>query len=267
LTALKVLSVYSTFDFKIDDMIGQWDFAAVIQSGEPQTISEGRRVGAYNSNYAGYIYCGFNEWGFDIACPYPESEGLSGMDADVATLHAAATLGPISTEPHLLEAVELGYSDHARAIAEALFAAQVGAYEKDGKLYCISEGPIDREPWFVYPGFQLGQVDDPWTLETLNTSPRYATPGFKRSVSHVSAKAAFLWHVVRSGDYTTRLVDHVRQNAQVQMLGYSPGVSNITDNKLGDYADINTNGIILQAIAFALNNGRAATEWRAQGPN
>ena len=206
---------------------------------------------------------GFEQWGFDVASPYGLDAGLSGLDARIATLHAAAQLGPIGTEPHLLEAVELGFSEPAAAMSEALFAAQFAEYQKTGQLVCVSEAPINREPWFIYQGFQLGDVEVPWTIETLDPSPRFKTRGFRRAASMVNSKSAYLWHFVRPGEYTSQLVDHVRKNASIPSLGFAPGVPSVPDVTFGAYSDVNTNGVILQAIAYGLNGARPAIGWRA----
>ncbi|SMX22542.1 DUF3131 domain-containing protein [Boseongicola aestuarii] len=263
LTALKVLAGYSPDDFPIEEIVSRWDLAMTLRDGVPQTASGLRFKSAFRSNYASYLGRGFDQWGFEIASPYDVSTGLSGLDAQVAVLHAAARMGPIGTEPHLLEAVEMGFSEPAYSMSEALFAAQFAEYQKTGQLVCVSEAPINREPWFIYQGFQLGDVEVPWTVETLDPSPRFKTRGFRRAVSMVNTKSAYLWHFVRPGDYTSKLVDHVRQNAAIPSLGFAPGVPSVPTVKIGSYSDVNTNGVVLQAIAYALNGARPAVEWRA----
>jgi len=263
LTALKILATYAPADFPIEQIVSRWDLGKTLRDGVPQTASGLRFQSAYRSNYAGYLGRGFEQWGFKIASPYGIATDLSGFDARIATLHTAARLGPIGTEPHLLEGVEFGFSEPAFAMSEGLFAAQFAEYQKTGQLVCVSEAPINREPWFIYQGFQLGDVEAPWTVETLDPSPRFTTRGFRRAVSMVSSKAAYLWHFVRPGEYTSQLVDHVRKNASIPSLGFAPGVPSTPHVKLGSYSDVNTNGVILQAIAFGVNGARPAIEWRA----
>ncbi|MBT8413238.1 MAG: DUF3131 domain-containing protein [Boseongicola sp.] len=263
LAALKILDAYSPVDFSIEQIVSRWDLGKTLRDGVPQTASGLRFQSAYRSNYAGYVGRGFEQWGFEVASPYSMSTDLSGFDSRVAILHTAAKLGPIGTEPHLLDGVEFGFSDAAYAMSEALFAAQYVEYQKTGQLVCVSEAPINREPWFIYQGFQLGDVEVPWTVETLDPSPRFTTRGFRRAVSMVNSKAAYLWHFVRPGEYSSQLVDHVRQNASIPSLGFAPGVPSAPHVTRPSYSDVNTNGVILQAIAFGLNGARPAIEWRA----
>ena len=262
LIALKVLDGFTDGGFAVPDIVSRWDLAETFKDGVPQTVQGSRMTSAFRSNYAGYISRAFGLWGFETAAPYKLALTGSGVDVDVEILHEVADLGPIGTEPHLLEAVELGFSPLARASAEALFAAQLSEHQATGKLVCVSEVPIDREPWFVYQGYQIGDEQAHWTFETLSTSPRFKTRGFQRAVDQVSSKAAFLWQVTRPGEYTDLVLEHVRRNAKGFSLGFAPGVFSSSGRAEQNYSDANTNGVILQAIAYRLNGGKPALEWR-----
>ena len=148
-------------------------------------------------------------------------------------------------------------------MADALFAAQIEEYRATSKLTCVSEGPVNREPWFVYQGYQITEDGGSWTAETLDPSPRFKTKGFVRAVDMLNSKGAFLWNAHRPNDYTDRLVDEVREKAKTEKLGFSPGVFAITGTSDQAYSDINTNGVILQAIAYRLNGGVPCLEWTA----
>ena len=134
-----------------------------------------------------------------------------------------------------------------------------------GKLACVSEGPINREPWFVYQGFQIGKVEAPWTFETLDPSPRFQTKGFIRAVDMLNSKAAFLWNAYRPVEYNDLLIAQVREKAKGSSLGFSPGVFSVTGKPEQAYSDINTNGVILQAIAYRLNGGKPCIDWNSKG--
>ena len=265
LVSLYLLENYAKKDFGIAGILGGWELGKTIQDGIPLTASGGRLVSSYRSNYAGYIARAFSLWGYPVILPYSVPRNGSEFDVGVHVLHDVAEFGPIGTEPHLLEAVELGASELARAASEALFAAQVEEYLSTGKLVCVSEGPINREPWFVYQGFQIGDVEAPWTYETLDPSPRFQTKGFTRAIDMLNSKAAFLWNVYRPNEYTDMLISHVREKAKNSSLGFSPGVFSVTGRTDQAYSDINTNGVILQAIAYRLNGGKPCIHWNSKG--
>lgn len=261
LTALHLLGTYSKTDLGITQIVEGWDLNETIRDGIPMTARGSRFGSSYRSNYAAYIARAFALWGFPVEAPYSEPLWGSAFDHSVHYLQDAGKFGPIGTEPHLLEEVELGISKYARAASDALFAAQIEKYLSTGNLTCVSEGPINRAPWFVYQGFQIDKTGGRWTFETLDPRPRFKTKGFRRAVDVLNSKAAFLWHVYRPCDYTDLLVEKVREKAKIRSLGFSPGVFSVTGTSDQAYSDINTNGVILQAIAYRLNGSKPVSAW------
>ena len=261
LTALHLVQSYTKQDLGISGILAGWDLEQTIQDGAPMTVRGGKLVSAYRSNYAGYIARGFSLWDYPVTSPYAAPSPGSPFDQGVQILHDVAKFGPIGTEPHLLEAVELGASPLAGTAAEALFAAQIDEYRATGKLVCVSEGPVNRAPWFVYQGYQITDDGGQWTAETLDPSPRFKTKGFVRAVDMLNSKGAFLWNAYRPNDYTDRLVAQVREKATTDKLGFSPGVFSVTGKSDQAYSDVNTNGVILQAIAFRLNGSIPCVDW------
>ena len=265
LISLHLLEKHAQKDLGISGILDAWDINKTIRDGIPLTAHGNQLVSAYRSNYAGYTARAFGLWGYPVASPFSSPKPGSQFDRSVHILHDVAEFGPIGTEPHLLEAVELGASDLASATSEALFAAQVEEYLSTGKLVCVSEGPVNREPWFVYQGFQIGTDQDRWTVETLDPSPRFQTKGFIRAVDTLNSKAAFLWDAYRPGQYNDLLIAHVREKAKGSSLGFSPGVFSVTAKSDQAYSDINTNGVILQAIAYRLNGRKPCLDWKSKG--
>lgn len=251
LISLKVLEAYVDYDLGIAAMVGEWDLGKTILNGQLRGIVNGHFTSPMDSAYAHYAARGFALWGFDVKSPHVTGNASWDFDAAMGTLTNAAFNGPISTEPHVLEEIEMGYSEAAKTIADVLYTAQLAEHESTGELVCVSEGPLDREPWFTYQGFQIG-ADEPWTVKTIDTSARYKTAGFQRAVEMVSTKAAFLWLAARPQDYSQLLVDHVREVASFEDLGFASGVFTATGLPTAHYSDINTNGIILQSIAYIL---------------
>ena len=264
LVSLHLLQKYAQKDLGIEGILSSWDLVETIRDGTPLTVRGGRLVSSYRSNYAGYIARAFGLWGYPVVSPYSEPEPGSPFDRGVHILHDVAEFGPIGAEPHLLEAIELGASDLVIAASEALFAAQVEEYQATGKLVCVSEGPINREPWFVYQGFQIGEDRGHWTVETLDPSPRFKTKGFIRAVDMINSKGAFLWSAYRPSEYNDLLIGHIREKAMSSVLGFNPGVFSVTGETDQAYSDINTNAVILQSIAYRLNRGKPCVDWNAK---
>jgi hypothetical protein len=68
----------------------------------------------------------------------------------------------------------------------------------------------------------------------------------------VSTKGCFLWHAARPGTYATLLYEHAREIARIEGLGFSSGIQEGTDRGSA-VSDVNTNGLILEAIAYIMN--------------
>lgn len=252
LTALRVLETHSGGGLGIPEMIAGWDIAKTIKDGRLHSIRRGRMKPLEASNYMHYAVRGYALWGFEAIDPYNIPEDHSDFDADIAYLDITAHNGLIGTEPHALEAVEMGHSAASRTLADTLYSAQLAEHAKTGSYVCVSEGTLNRDPWFTYQGYQIGTVA-PWQVSTVENSVRHRTAGFQRATAMTNTKAAYLWAAVRPQAYSQELVEYIRQHTKIEGLGFVPGVFTATGIAMPNYADINTNGIILQSIAYILN--------------
>lgn len=256
LSCLFVLQQYAGKKFDVAGMVAEWDIAKTLKDGRLHNVQGGTLIDVHDSSYTNYLARGYSNWGFEVAPIYPEVIGDSRTDAEMRVALRAGTLGSIGTEPHVLEEIELGYSVAAQTLANMLYTAQQTRYRETGRITCVSEGPLDRQPWFTYQGYRLGVTDDPWTVATLDNLARYQTPAFRLAVESVSSKAAFLWAAVRREPYSRTMVDYVRERGRTEILGYASGIYTETGLPTANYSDVNTNGIILSAIAYMLNGHR-----------
>jgi hypothetical protein len=160
----------------------------------------------------------------------------------------------IATEPHLSEAIEIGISQPAQLMADTLYTAQKRRHQDSGVLTGVSEGPLDREPWFAYQGYEIGPGGGAWRVYAPDSSPEWQTTAFVENARMVSTKAAFLWLAFRSDDYSRLLHDHVRNRTKSPTLGFSAGIYEKSGQVSNEF-DINTNAVILEAIAY-IDNGR-----------
>ncbi len=242
--------------------VAQADVLAVVK---PWTFDRAIRAGSHFSNRSGiwqdtsqshctdYIGPGFAFLGQTLLPLYTSPDNSA--ETEIATLYLAASLGAISTEPFALQAIEGGMDRPTRVILDALFDAQLGWFEATGQLRCVSEIPIDRAPWFLYSGLQLDlEGPEAWVIGTITNE---ATSTELRSASEIiSSKAAYLWRAVHPHAYSDRLVEVVRNQARVPGHGFAVGVYSDTLKPVPNYTDINTNGIILSAIAHILQSGQ-----------
>ncbi len=235
----------------LEKLVGTWDLDKTIVKGELHSVIDRTFVSAFNTHCGHYAALAFRRWGYEVTSPYETFADRPPGDGEMAMLQAVARIGPLGTEPLLLEAVELGMSKESEFLADVLITALEEEYANSGRLLCVSETPIDRPPWFIYQGLQLGLGPRSWRLDTVGHQPQYLTPEAANEYLAFSTKAAFLWAAYRPGLFTGKLLSYARQNAR-NSIGYSSSINLKTQRPTTDYTDLNTNAIILQAIAHML---------------
>ena len=139
-------------------------------------------------------------------------------------------------------------------IEDLLYMAQIRRREATGFLTSVSEAAIDRDPWFIYQGYQFGPDGETWRVDAQTDDARYKSAEFVAANRIVSTKAAFLWLATRPGADATDLHRLVRDKRRMDGFGFSSGVyeqSGIASR----LSDVNTNAVILEAIDYMLNGG------------
>ncbi|SEJ36166.1 Protein of unknown function [Cribrihabitans marinus] len=240
----------------IDAKVEEWDIAATISDGIYHNVERGRAAPFYLSHCTHYMTRAFERIDKPVRSPYRYDPASSSQaDQRMRLLYAADEIGLLGAEPLLLEAIELGWSPETRYLADVLFTEQAQSYARTGDLVCVSEIPVNQSPWFTYQGLDIGSEARRWGVETVSDDPRYSTETFQRKIALVSSKAAYLWHAVHPHPYSELLMKHVRDRARIEGLGFSTGVFVETGLPVENYSDVNTNSIILQAIAHRLGAG------------
>lgn len=255
LSVLRELDAYPLTQGVAVEKVAQWDLDGVVIGGHVHSVINGRPVDRFRSQCAHYTARAFRARGIAADSPYEVEDAVSKTDRDMQTLLALAGLDPLGAEPLLLEALEAGLSEPSRLLAEVLFSAQRREYERSGRLICMSEAPINREPWFTYQGLNVTASEERWRVNVTSSDPRFATPEFRRAIMLVNTKAAYLWDATRPSSYSSLLVRHVRDRTRLEGIGFSPGVFVATGKGMPGYSDINTNAIVLEAISF-ITRGR-----------
>lgn len=236
---------------ELEKLVARWDLDKIVIKNEIHSVISRKLMTTYGSHCAHYSALAFRRWGLSVASPYETLGGRPSADGEVAMLEAVSKIGPLGSEPLLLEAMEMGMSPESAYLAEVLFAAMEEEYDKTGRLICVSETPIDQAPWFIYQGLELGSGPRSWRLDTVGHEPQFLTAEAAEKFLTFSTKAAFLWAAYRPGPFSAKLLEFARQNAR-NAIGFSSGVNVRTQQAMADYSDLNSNAIILQAIADML---------------
>jgi len=263
LVALKILDSYTAGAFPVFKLVSHWSFGPVLKNGEMHVVSDTGKISSaqYNS-YAGYAGRGYSLWGEAISPVFKTPDPSNDMDAALAAIVEIQRRGRIATEPHVTEEIELGASPHGRLIADILYAAQMKRFQDTGILTCVSETTMAGPPYFTYQGYQLTDDGGTFPVDTLKTSAPEKAAKLSDSLRLVNSKGAYLWLAARPGDYSQKLVAYVRERARMKGMGFSAGVSERTGKRI-EVTDINTNGVILESVAYILG-GRKPLISRAE---
>ncbi|MFT6676732.1 MAG: hypothetical protein ACJAVM_002937 [Sulfitobacter sp.] len=253
LAALYNLDTHAATKDHAASTVQSWDLDKVIKDGVIYNVTDGVESTTYVSHCAHYASWAFRTWGHEVRSPYEVFDGKSEADGRIALLEIAGQIGPMGAEPLLLEALELGMSPESEYLAEVLFAAQLEEFDETGVLTCVSEGPIDHEPWFTYQGLQFDAPGRVWATDTVASLPEHRSPEFRKKNQVVSSKGAYLWAAYKNHEYCDRLVDYVREKARTSN-GFASSIYQQTGKATQTYADINTNAVILQSIAQMMRN-------------
>lgn len=150
-------------------------------------------------------------------------------------------LDRMTSEPFLLQGLELGFDPTMKEMAWQTLSAQAARFEKTGQVTMVSEDAINRPPhyFYYYCVFCSGK---PFVINVH-------TPGLDLDEPRwVSTKAAFGWHALIPTDYTWRAVQSV-QPALHPQNGWASGVFEQTGRSTETYS-LNSAALILEAALY-----------------
>jgi len=252
LIALSTLETYTNAAFPLKQLVERWGLGVTLPRGEMHDIKGRTPTSLHLNSYSSYARQGYTAWGFEVNDVFDENDLGRDMDSTMRFVEEVQRRGRIATEPHTTEEIELGASLRTQIILDLLQSAHIERFETTGILTCASEGPIVGEPFFTYQGFQLDESGGHWVVDAAHSQKIAVTARRGNAARLVSTKGCFLWAATRPGAYSARLLAAARQAARIDGLGFASGLYEAS-GKATPLSDINTNGIILEAIAFILN--------------
>lgn len=258
LIALRALDKHTGGAFGIRPMVESWGLEATLVDSKCHDVSQrGRLKPKHDTSYANYFAAGYRLWGFDVSPVFDWPSPDTNMDQAVRTYRAMAQRGRIASEPHLTEEMELGGTPHGRLAIDLLLNAQIEHHARTGSFVCRSEIPIPGEPYFTYQGYQLNDDGGEFVVDAPKASA-IAALNRRGDVRYLSTKAAYLLYVLRPGTYSRGLMGHMRPRLSTGLPGLPSGVHEISGEAM-PLTDINTNAVVLEAIAHALGGGPAVS--------
>lgn len=209
-----------------------------------EDATPGRRVRRFQEGrigYEQYAARGFALWGHDVALALDiNTHSVPHKVMDVEILRDARGLDRLTSEPFVLLGLEVGWTDHERALAQAVLKMQERRYVRTKTITIVSEDALGIAPHFFYYYcvFCSGRT---FVVETSEPGLRLNSPRW------VSTKATFGWHALLPSDYTKLAMDRVAKARA--SVGWSSGVMERTGAPTRTY-DLNTAAVILEAAAY-----------------
>jgi hypothetical protein len=234
-------------------VLDQWDLSEAAHDGALRNFFRGRWVDSSQSFCTPYVKEAFGKIGVQVDALFAEEKGVKSASDLIRSMYRAVRVGQISAEPLLLPAVEGAHVPVFDDLSAVLFDAQLRWYEETGTFKCVSETLLDFEPWFSYQGLFLDKEGaDAWGVASPVDQRKYDTPEFAEKAEVISSKAAYLWLATFPHSHSAQLVSFVRDKARYEDFGFAAGVFAKSLEPMERYSDVNTNGIILTAIAHIL---------------
>lgn len=262
LLALHILDKATNGAYGAKEQVARWNIAATVNKGQPYDIKSSSRYEARCFNYIHYIARSYALWGIEVDTGFDRELKEGDESARQAFIDHVAAIGPIATEPHANEAIELGHSPRSRILADALYAAQQERYAETGRLTSVSEAPIDKQPWFTYQGYNLDAYAGPqWPVDSVVTERKWATKEFAETYRMTSSKATYLWLAERGDAYSQKLRNFISAKAPSNGFGFHPGIYEAS-GRPPRIMDVNTNATVLESIAFVLGDRKPLVEMR-----
>ncbi|UWR39419.1 DUF3131 domain-containing protein [Sulfitobacter sp. W074] len=251
LAALYNLDLHPLVKERAAPTVARWDLKDIVQDGIVYSVENGVLETTFRSHCAHYAAWAFRTWGIEVKSPYEVFQGKSTPDGQMALLEVCGRIGPLGAEPLLMEALEFGMSPESAYLADVLLAAQIEEHKETGRLICVSEGPINNAPWFLYQGLQFDAQGRAWATDTVAGLDAHRTKAFRDEHLSISSKAAYLWSAYKDHPFCDRLLTVVRAKAKTSS-GFASSINQRTGEPSKTYSDINTNSVILQSIAHML---------------
>jgi len=246
LTALKIIKThYPSLKDNCNSVIERWVLTPIEALYQPDKDEEILKE-VKTSPYWDYINASFGLWGYrnEPASLWTSLKNkmyglFSGSEPD----YYDRLLIP---ESYILQAIEMGQTEKGEEILNLIHNLQKARYEDEGIITSISEGELDRKPWFVYCG--LVASEEGFTIWPVVRSIWEVGEDYPE-YRFISSKAAIAWQVLKENDYTRLSYDLIRRKALNYQLGFYTGIYE-ESREIDSSLSVNTNGIILESLWF-----------------
>ena len=228
-----------------NSIVERWELP--VENNIPQGTRPEGRFSEINT-YSPYFSNGFRLWGEEV-------DSLGGLRFGYNQEQQIYTPRPtrdsptgfnLIPEPFLLQALEIGFNGNPilEEILKRSCELQEERFRETGIYTAISEGSIDKSPWFLYPGIldESGNLF-PVSRQMIPSGEDYANLRF------FHPKAAIAMDCLYNTPYTNTLRRIAMENNMHEGVGFTNGIYEST-GELNRAIELNTQAEILEAIAY-----------------
>ncbi len=246
LTALKIIKThYHSLEDSCNSVIERWVLTPIEGLYQPDENEEVLKE-VRTSPYWDYMDASFGLWGYrnEPASLWTSLKNkMYGLFSGSKPDYYDKLLIP---ESYILQAIEMGQTEKSKEILNLIHNLQKARYEDEGIITCISEGDLDRKPWFVYCGLVVSEEGSTiWPVVGSIWQDGEGYPEYR----FISSKAAIAWQALKENDYTRLSYDLIRRKALNYQLGFYTGIYE-ESQKINNSLSVNANGIILESLWF-----------------
>lgn len=246
---------YPAYNKHVNDILNHWQVSALIDKGylygsRPaasggglELVQEGR-IG-----YEEYASKALSLMGLDVFnamkyIDYLELVTIDGVEipTDRRSPEKYHAHNYVVSESYILDSLEFGADSISEIFAYRVYKAQENRYKRSGILTAVSEDNVDVSPYFVYNTV----FSDGKTWNAISDAGEDAS-----HLKTLSTKASFGWYALYDTDYTRLLIGEVKDLYSEDKGWYSGRYE--SDRRLNKAITANTNGIILESLAYVQN--------------
>ncbi len=147
----------------------------------------------------------------------------------------------VLSEPYILDGIEYGWDVNSKELAYRIYKVQQKRANDIGIPIAVSEGHIDKAPYFVYNAVYTNGEE--WVCLAENGDDAIAFKSF-------STKAAYAWASLYDDDYSKILTDNL-EGLYNEDKGWYSGRYDAT-GIVNKTLTANTNGVILECINYKM---------------
>jgi len=239
-TSVKIKKVIKRFNFSNLCKEGKTYGAYLDKNEKINYIQEGRL------GYEEYAAKGLSTLNLNLNKAKRYDDYLSFVDiyginipTDTRDFYSLGANNYVLSEPYILNLLEFYDNDILKDFAYRIYKVQEERFKKENILTAVSEDNIDRKPYFLYNTIFVNGKKWACINEKNQEYPELKT---------LSTKVCFAWHYLYRTEYTSKLIEKIKNNYDVKRGWYS-GIYE-KDNSINKSITCNTNSIILESLFF-----------------